>query len=147
LAIGTIRPATRTEYNENAKIRIVLEGLRGETGIRELCQYEGFAINPYYMGSHKFLEARQQRLLGDTQHQAIRREVSELRTEVDQSNQLAAHLNLVDVSFGQGGSESTLLVGGAHRRRVSLQASTPRERMFQRLSRQGNFPLYLFCQQ
>lgn len=92
--IRTIRRVTRKKYTADDKIRIVLEGLRGESGIRELCRREGIATNLYYSRSKEFLEAGKQRLLGDTQRQATSREVGELRTEVDQLKHLVAELSL-----------------------------------------------------
>ncbi len=92
--IRTIRRVTRKKYTADDKIRIVLEGLRGESGIRELCRREGIATNLYYSWSKEFLEAGKQRLLGDTQRQATSREVGELRTEVDQLKHLVAELSL-----------------------------------------------------
>jgi transposase len=92
--IRTIRRVTRKKYTADDKIRIVLEGLRGESGIRELCRREGIATNLYYSWSKEFLEAGKQRLLGDTQRQATSREVGELRAEVDQLKHLVAELSL-----------------------------------------------------
>jgi transposase len=92
--IRTIRRVTRKKYTAEDKIRIVLEGLRGESGIRELCRREGIATNLYYSWSKEFLEAGKQRLLGDTQRQATSREVNELRGEVDQLKHLVAELSL-----------------------------------------------------
>src|ERR671911_3017611 len=92
--IRTIRRVTRKKYTADDKIRIVLERLRGESGIRELCRREGIATNLYYSWSKEFLEAGKQRLLGDTQRQATSREVGELRTEVDQLKHLVAELSL-----------------------------------------------------
>src|SRR5918994_4685382 len=89
-----IRGVTQKKSLADDKIRIVLEGLRGESGIRELCRREGIATNMYYSWSKEFLEAGKQRLLGDTQRQATSREVTELRTEVDQLKQLVAELSL-----------------------------------------------------
>ena len=92
--IRTIRRVTRKKYTADDKIRIVLEGLRGESGIRELCRREGIATNLYYSWSKEFLEAGKQRLLGDTQRQATSREVGELRVEVYQLKHLVAELSL-----------------------------------------------------
>jgi transposase len=92
--IRTIRRVTRKKYTADDRIRIVLEGLRGESGIRELCRREGIATNLYYSWSKEFLEAGKQRLLGDTRRQATSREVGELRTEVDQLKHLVAELSL-----------------------------------------------------
>lgn len=92
--VRTIRRATRRKYTAEDKIRIVLEGLRGETGIRELCRREGIATNIYYSWSKEFLEAGKQRLLGNTTRQADSQQVSELRSEVEQLKQLVAELSL-----------------------------------------------------
>jgi transposase len=92
--IRTIRRVTRKKYTADDKIRIVLEGLRGENGIRELCRREGIATSLYYSWSKEFLEAGKQRLLGDTQRQATSREVIDLRTETNQLKQLVAELSL-----------------------------------------------------
>ena len=61
-----IRRATRKHYSAEEKIRIVLEGLRGEDSIAELCRREGIAQNLYYRWSKDFLEAGKKRLAGDT---------------------------------------------------------------------------------
>ena len=92
--IRTIRRVTRKKYTADDKIRIVLEGLRGENGIRELCRREGIATNLYYSWSKEFLEAGKQRLLGDTQRQATSREVIDLRSELNQLKELVAELSL-----------------------------------------------------
>jgi transposase len=90
----TIRRATRKKYTAEDKVRIVLEGLRGETKIRELCRREGIPTNLYYSWSKEFLEAGKQRLVGDTARQAGSREVSDLRSELEQLKQLVAELSL-----------------------------------------------------
>jgi transposase len=92
--VRDIRRATRKKYTAEDKIRIVLEGLRGETGVRELCRREGIATNLYYTWSKEFLEAGKQRLLGDTARQADSQQVSELRSELEQLKQLVAELSL-----------------------------------------------------
>jgi transposase len=92
--VRNIRRATRKKYSAEEKLRIVLEGLRGETGVRELCRREGIATNLYYAWSKEFLEAGKQRLLGDTARQAGSQEVAELRSEVEQLKQLVAELAL-----------------------------------------------------
>ena len=92
--VREIRRATRKKYSAEEKIRIVLEGLRGETGVRELCRREGIPTNLYYTWSKEFLEAGKQRLIGDTARQAGSREVTDLRSEVEQLKQLAAELAL-----------------------------------------------------
>ena len=65
-AIRDIRRAIRRQYSAEEKIRIVLEGLRGESGIAELCRKEGINQNLYYRWSKEFLEAGKKRLAGDT---------------------------------------------------------------------------------
>src|SRR6476469_310726 len=57
-----IRPQTRLQYSAKEKIRIVLEGLRGEENISELCRREGIAASMYYGWSKEFLEAGKRRL-------------------------------------------------------------------------------------
>jgi transposase len=61
-----IRRQTRRQYSAEEKIRIVLEGLRGEENISELCRREGIAASMYYGWSKEFLEAGKRRLAGDT---------------------------------------------------------------------------------
>ena len=66
--IKDIRRATRKHYSAEEKIRIVLDGLRGEDSIAELCRREGIAQSLYYSWSKEFLEAGKKRLAGDTAH-------------------------------------------------------------------------------
>jgi len=76
-----IRRATRKQYSAEEKIRIVLEGLRGEDSIAELCRREGIAQSLYYKWSKEFLEAGKKRLAGDTARAATSDEVKGLRAE------------------------------------------------------------------
>jgi transposase-like protein len=64
--VRNIRRATRKHHAAEEKIRIVLDGLRGETSIAELCRREGIAESMYYSWSKEFLEAGKCRLAGDT---------------------------------------------------------------------------------
>src|ERR1700759_1630661 len=80
-AIKDIRRATRRHFSAEDKIRIVLEGLRGEDSIAELCRREGIVQNLYYRWSNDFLEAGKKRLAGDTARAATSDEVKELRRE------------------------------------------------------------------
>ena len=80
-AIRDIRRATRRQYSAEEKIRIVLEGLRGEHSIAELCRREGIAQSLYYAWSKEFLEAGKRRLSGDTARDATTDEVKSLRRE------------------------------------------------------------------
>lgn len=79
--VKDIRRATRKQYSSEEKIRIVLEGLRGEYSIAELCRREGIAQSLYYSWSKEFLEAGKKRLSGDTARQATSSEVKDLRRE------------------------------------------------------------------
>ena len=79
--VRDIRRATRRKFSAEEKIRIVLEGLRGEETIAELCRKEGIAQNLYYRWSKEFLEAGKKRLAGDTAREATSDEVKDLRAE------------------------------------------------------------------
>ena len=79
--VKDIRRRTRKHHSSEEKIRIVLEGLRGEDSIAELCRREGIATSLYYSWSKEFLEAGKKRLAGDTVRQATSPEVKELRAE------------------------------------------------------------------
>jgi len=76
-----IRRKTRRLYSSEEKIRIVLEGLRGEESIATPCRREGVADSLYYSWSKEFLEAGKKRLAGDTARQATSNEVKSLRAE------------------------------------------------------------------
>jgi transposase len=80
--VREIRRATRRQHGAEEKIRIVLEGLRGEHSIAELCRREGIAQSLYYKWSKEFLEAGRKRLSGDTERQATSGEVKDLRREM-----------------------------------------------------------------
>jgi transposase len=82
-----IRRATRMRYSAEEKIRSVLDGLRGEHSIAELCRREGIAEGLYYSWSKEFLEAGKRRLAGDTARAATSDEVK------DQSKKGASHFD------------------------------------------------------
>lgn len=92
--VREIRRRTRHRYSAEEKIRIVLEGLKGEESIAELCRREGISPNLYYGWSKEFLEAGKKRLLGDTKREASSGEVVSLRRENLQLKQLVADLSL-----------------------------------------------------
>ena len=71
--VRDIRRATRQQYPAEDKIRIVLEGLRGEHSIAELCRREGIAESMYYSWSKEFLEAGKRRLAGGTRRSHLGR--------------------------------------------------------------------------
>ena len=79
--VRDIRRATRRHYSAQEKIRIVLEGLRGEDSIAELCRKEGINQNLYYRWSKGPLEAGKKRLAGDTVRETTSEEVIDLRQE------------------------------------------------------------------
>jgi transposase len=90
--VRDIRRATRRHYSAEEKIRIVLEGLRGEESIAELCRREGINSNVYYRWSKEFLEAGKKRLSGDTVREATSDEVKQLRTEATALKETLAEL-------------------------------------------------------
>ena len=92
--IKTIRRATRRQFSAEEKIRIVLEGLRGENSIAGLCRREGIVQNLYYRWSKDFLEAGKKRLAGDTARAATSDEVKELRREASALKEAVADLTL-----------------------------------------------------
>lgn len=92
--IRTIRRKTRRKYSAEEKIRIVLEGLRGDGTIAELCRREGIADSLYYKWSKDFLEAGKSRLAGDTKREATREDVADLHAENEQLKQVVAELVL-----------------------------------------------------
>jgi transposase len=92
--VKDIRRNTRRKYTSEEKIRIVLEGLKGEVSISELCRREGIVSNLFYRWSKDFLEAGKKRLQGDTTREATSSEVGDLRSENDQLKQLVAELSL-----------------------------------------------------
>ena len=92
--VRDIKRRTRRKFSSEEKIRIVLDGLSGETSIAELCRREGIAQNLYYRWSKDFLEAGKKRLLGDTAREASSHEVVELRKENNQLKALSAELML-----------------------------------------------------
>jgi len=93
-AVRDIRGKTRRRFSSEEKIRIVLEGLRGEQSVSELCRREGIAANLYYRWSKDFLEAGKKRLSGDTVREATSGEVKELRAENGELKEVVAELTL-----------------------------------------------------
>ena len=108
--VQNIRRATRKRHSPEEKIRIVLDGLRGEISIAELCRREGIAESLYYSWSKEFLEAGKRRLVGDTARAATSGEVKDLRREAQQLKSVVAEqaleLRLLKKSMiGDGGDE------------------------------------------
>lgn len=79
--VQEIRRATRRQYGAEEKIRIVLEGLRGEISVAELCRREGISPTIYYRWSKDFLEAGKNGLVRDTRRDATTDEVRGLKAE------------------------------------------------------------------
>lgn len=92
--VREIRRGSRKKYSAEEKMRIVLEGLRGEDTIAELCRREGVHPNLYYKWSKDFLEAGKQRLVGDVRREADSQEVQQMRTENEQLKAVVAELTL-----------------------------------------------------
>ena len=92
--VKDIRRRSRKQHSAEEKIRIVLEGLRGEDSIAELCRREGVATSLYYSWSKEFLDAGKKRLAGDTARQATSLEVKELRHEAAALKEAVADLTL-----------------------------------------------------
>jgi len=112
-AVREIRRRTRRKFSSEEKIRIVLEGMRGEVSIAELCRREGIANNLYYRWSKDFLEAGKRRLSGDTMREANTDEVKELRSENRELKQVLAETVLENrvlkksvMADGEEGSDS-----------------------------------------
>ena len=108
--VKDIRRANRKLYSAEEKIRIVIEGLRGESSIAELCRKEGIAQSMYYSWSKEFIEAGKQRLAGDTARAATTDEVKDLRRESQTLKEIVAEqaldLRLLKKSMiGNGGDD------------------------------------------
>jgi transposase len=109
--VKDIRRRTRRQHSAEEKIRIVLEGLRGEDSIAELCRREGIAQSLYYSWSKEFLEAGKRRLAGDTARQATAPEVKDLRAETSALKEAVADLTLENrllkkSMLGDGGDDA-----------------------------------------
>ena len=108
--VKDIRRRTRKHHSAEDRLRIVLEGLRGENSIAELCRREGIATSLYYSWSKEFLEAGKKRLAGDTARQATSPEVKDLRQEASALKEAVADLTLENrllkkSMLGDGGDE------------------------------------------
>ena len=109
--VKNIRRVTRKQYSAEEKIRVVLDGLRGEHSIAELCRREGIAESLYYSWSKEFLEAGKRRLSGDTARAATSSEVKDLRRQAQELKEVVAEqaleLRLLKKSMvGDGGDEA-----------------------------------------
>jgi transposase len=82
--VSQIRKATRRKFTAEEKIRIVLEALRGEIPISDICRREGIAVSLYYKWSKEFLEAGKNGLTKETLRDATSDEVKKLKYENQQ---------------------------------------------------------------
>ena len=107
--VKDIGRATRKQYSAEEKIRIVLDGLKGEDSIAELCRREGIAQSLYYSWSKEFLEAGKKRLAGDTAWAATSTEVKDLRREARDLKEVVAEqaleLRLLKKSMSADGDD------------------------------------------
>ena len=92
--ISDLKRKTRKKYSSEEKIRIIIEGIRGEDSIAELCRKEGISQANYYKWSKDFMEAGKRRLAGDTMREANTSEVQELKGENHSLKELVAELSL-----------------------------------------------------
>lgn len=92
--VRDIKRKTIRVFNAEEKIRIILEGLRGEDTIAEICRRESIHPTQYYKWSKEFLEAGKKRLNGDVVREATSPEVKELRNENEDLKQVVAEMML-----------------------------------------------------
>ena len=92
--VRTVKAATRRKYTPEEKIRIVLEGLRREVTVNDLCRREGIKPHPYYSWTKEFMEAVKERLTRDAVRDATQHEVQALKRENGELKQLVADLSV-----------------------------------------------------
>jgi transposase len=92
--ISELKRKTRRTYSSEEKIRIIIEGIRGETTIAELCRKEGISQGIYYKWSKDFMDAGKRRLTGDTMREANTSEVKDLKDVSSSLKELVAELSL-----------------------------------------------------
>ena len=92
--IRRTRRATRRRFTPEEKVRIVIEGIRGEIPISTLCRREGIITSTYYKWLKDFMEAGKERLKGDTLRKANKAEVDELKRENERLRELVAELSV-----------------------------------------------------
>ena len=139
--VKDIRRATRKQYSAEEKIRIVLEGLRGEDSIAELCRREGIAQNLYYRWSRDFLEAGKKRLAGDTARAATSDEVKDLRRlHHDESRGRHRHVEAGSAGFRVGSGYGDASTSSAIGQRVELRLRRPGQ-----MARAAGHATYPWC--
>ena len=105
--VKDIRRNTRRKFSTEEKIRIVLDGLRGESSVAELCRREGINPNLYYRWSKDFLETGRKRMSGNTVREANTDEVTGLKRENGDLKQAVTELYLRTDGITQQGIEHT----------------------------------------
>ncbi|HOX23402.1 MAG TPA: transposase [Elusimicrobiales bacterium] len=111
--ISRVRRYTRRKYSAEDKIRIILEGMKREISVSELCRREGISPNIYYVWVKDFMEAGKSRLMGDNKRNATDSEVKALRRENEQLKVLLAEQVLEASAFKKSlhGSDDTGITG------------------------------------
>ena len=111
--MGRVRRYTRRKYSAEDKIRIILEGMKREVSVAELCRREGISPNIYYIWVKDFMEAGKARLMGDNRRNATESEVKSLRRENQRLKVLLAEQVLETSAFKKSlnGSEDTGISG------------------------------------
>jgi transposase len=92
--IQDIKHLSHRKFTAEEKIRIVLEGFRRDTPIRDLCRREGIHPGTYYAWLKDFMEAGKERLTREMVRDATRIEVQNIRRENTRLKQLVAELSL-----------------------------------------------------
>jgi transposase len=92
--IRDINRITRRKFTAEEKIRIVLEGFRRDTPIRDLCRREGIKPSTYYAWLKDFMEAGKERLTRDITRDATKAEIQEIKRENARLKTLVAELSL-----------------------------------------------------
>jgi transposase len=93
------KQASRRRFPAEEKIRILLEGVRAELSVAELCRREGIHPTVYYTWLKDFMEAGKARMRGDSLRDATTVEVRDLRGENERLKQLVAELSLVNLTL------------------------------------------------
>ncbi len=91
--VRTVKAATRRKYTPEEKIRVVLEGLRREVTVNDLCRREGIKPHSYYSWSKEFMDAGKERITRDSVRDATRQEIHRLKRENGELKQLVADLS------------------------------------------------------
>jgi len=97
--IRRAKRASRRKFPAEEKIRIVMEGIRAEVSIADLCRREGIHPTIYYKWLKDFMEAGKGRLRGDARREATNDEVTQLRGENERLKQLVADLSLENLTL------------------------------------------------